>query len=404
VSIKHLRGTLLSALIITSVMALAIPLLSSSPAHAALISPAPVGGITFPADKLSLLAASGTKDDGVTFNDRSVATAATGGKWWECHFDPIRVTPETTYFVCYYHSAEITDYTVGTSYETPTYWWFSTSYDAGYWHGPFIWEGPMIRFYSKGAYVEGINDMLTPEPGWSQIEDVELAYMWTPDKEFDLDGIQFYSSDPGDAYIRLRGMTPGGSPGEILREGRVEAEPVFTVSPGAFTVQNVPLTGEPLTVPQRIVVWNGDNVPRTVSITTEIPSENDTSPGYGPIPNENWVIPFPSSILIPENSFAEIQIMLNIPRWENLTWENWEVWIPVERQPILIDNVPEPVVLRPTVRMKIETTEELPAPVGGVAFSPDKLALLAPYIILAALIAIASMSVAVYWRRHGGKK
>jgi hypothetical protein len=41
-----------------------------------------------------------------------------------------------------------------------------------------------------------------------------------------------------------------------------------------------------------------------------------------------------------------------------------------------------------------------PAPVGGIAFSPDKLALLAPYIILAALIAIAAVSVTVYWRRY----
>jgi len=39
-------------------------------------------------------------------------------------------------------------------------------------------------------------------------------------------------------------------------------------------------------------------------------------------------------------------------------------------------------------------------PVGGIAFPPDKLALLAPYIVLVALIAIVSVSVAVYWRRH----
>jgi hypothetical protein len=41
-----------------------------------------------------------------------------------------------------------------------------------------------------------------------------------------------------------------------------------------------------------------------------------------------------------------------------------------------------------------------PAPVGGIAFPADKLALLAPYIILAALIAIVSVSIAVYWRRR----
>jgi hypothetical protein len=43
-------------------------------------------------------------------------------------------------------------------------------------------------------------------------------------------------------------------------------------------------------------------------------------------------------------------------------------------------------------------------PVGGIAFPANKLALLAPYIILAALIAIGTVSVAVYWRRQGGKK
>jgi len=41
-----------------------------------------------------------------------------------------------------------------------------------------------------------------------------------------------------------------------------------------------------------------------------------------------------------------------------------------------------------------------PPPVGGIAFPVDKLALLAPYIILAALIAIGTVSVAVYWRRR----
>jgi len=43
--------------------------------------------------------------------------------------------------------------------------------------------------------------------------------------------------------------------------------------------------------------------------------------------------------------------------------------------------------------------EEIPKPVGGIAFTPDKLALLAPYIVLAVLIAISTASVAVYWRR-----
>jgi hypothetical protein len=65
--------------------------------------------------------------------------------------------------------------------------------------------------------------------------------------------------------------------------------------------------------------------------------------------------------LIKENSFAVIQLSFNIPRWENLTSKKWEVWIPVERQALL----GEPTVYGSTVRMKIETTAELPPPPGG---------------------------------------
>jgi len=132
---------------------------------------------------------------------------------------------------------------------------------------------------------------------------------------------------------------------------------VFSVSPGAFTVSDVPLTGTPYVIPQKLIVWNRDNVDRAVFISSEIPPENAVSPGYNPIPNENWVILSPYSILIPENSFAEIQISLDIPRWDNLTGKKWEVWIPVERQPL----PGEVRILRPTVRIKIETTELPPA-------------------------------------------
>jgi hypothetical protein len=52
------------------------------------------------------------------------------------------------------------------------------------------------------------------------------------------------------------------------------------------------------------------------------------------------------------------------------------------------------------IRAEVTPISLAPTPVGGVAFSPDKLALLMPYIILVALITIAGVSVAVYWRRH----
>ena len=168
-------------------------------------------------------------------------------------------------------------------------------------------------------------------------------------------------------------------------------ENVFQVSPGEFTARDAPPMGEPYIIPQKLVVWNRDNVERLVFVTSEIPPENAVRENYILIPNDNWVIPFPSSILIPENSFAEIQISLDIPRWENLTDKKWEVWIPVERQPLQ----GEIGVLRPTVRLKIETTSELPPPPGGTNY----------LIFIAIIIVIVIIIVGVWiWSRRIGER
>ena len=177
----------------------------------------------------------------------------------------------------------------------------------------------------------------------------------------------------------------------------VGAEAPFSVSPGEFTVCDAPPLGEPYTIPETIIVWNRDNIERVVYITSKIPSENDVTPGYVPIPNENWVIPlfennYSSSFTIPENSYAVIQLSFDIPRWENLTGRKWEVWIPVERQAL----PEEPVVYGLTVKIKIETTKELP-PVGkGI----DYLVLLAAGL----LIAMVVISVGIWYKMRPRRK
>jgi len=170
------------------------------------------------------------------------------------------------------------------------------------------------------------------------------------------------------------------------------AESSFSISPDEFTVRRAPPMGEPWRIQQELVVWNRDNVERVVFVTAEIPPENAVRENYIPIPNDNWVIPIPSSILIPENSFAKIQIILNIPRWENLTDKKWEVWIPVERQPL----PGEVGVLRPTVRLKIETTSELPPPPGGTNYLI--------FIAIGIVIVIVAVGVWIWSRRNGERK
>jgi len=176
---------------------------------------------------------------------------------------------------------------------------------------------------------------------------------------------------------------------------------IFSVSPGAFKASNVPPMGEPYTIPQNLVVWNRDNIARDVYVTSEIPDtldENDIIEGYEPIPNENWVYPFftrnkSNHDNIPDNSFAIINISFNIPRWENLTGKKWIVWIPVERQAL----PGEPIVWRPTVKIKIETTKELPPEKKGV-----NLALLAVGIVIA--VVVICIGVWIWARRMGRGK
>jgi hypothetical protein len=171
-----------------------------------------------------------------------------------------------------------------------------------------------------------------------------------------------------------------------------QIENVFQVSPGEFTARDAPPLGSPYIIPQVLVAYNRDNVERVVSVKAEIPPENAVRPGYEPIENENWVIPIPSSFVIMENSFKEIQISFNIPRWENLTNKKWEVWVSVMRQPL----PGEVGVLNPTVRIKIETTAELPPPE-----SRNYLLILPIIIIIIVIIAICTW---IWSRRMGERK
>lgn len=175
-----------------------------------------------------------------------------------------------------------------------------------------------------------------------------------------------------------------------------ENENLFKVLPGSFTVHDAPARGKPYTIPQKLVVWNLDNIERLVFITTVIPPENAVkeNENYGPIPNENWVIPHSSSIFVPANSYAEVEISLDIPRWENLTSQRWEVWITFERQPQL----GETITLELAVRMRIEIAEELPPEEDE---STTRLALLAAGVIIAAAAGGAG---AWAWSKRKGRR
>ena len=157
--------------------------------------------------------------------------------------------------------------------------------------------------------------------------------------------------------------------------------------------------GTPYILSQKLIIWNRDSVPRTVLITVEAPPTNAISLGYESIPNEIGFNFYPATIVVKGNSFAEIQILVDIPRWESMTGQKWEVWILVERQPL----PGETSVLRSIVRMKIETTSELP-PIGdggtitAPAPAPSGVSIrltIGIVILIAILIACVTIGVAI---------
>jgi len=168
-----------------------------------------------------------------------------------------------------------------------------------------------------------------------------------------------------------------------------EEPALFSVSPSDFTVPNASPLGEPYRLERKLVIRNGDTIKRTFIISVGPPPSENLRPGYEPIPNENWMILTPALIEVEENSWGEVEMFLNIPRWENLTGQSWEAWISVKRWP----EPGELVELELFSKAKIITTEELPP-------SPEAIPL-SMIVIIAAGVGVAAVIIGawVWWRR-----
>lgn len=65
-------------------------------------------------------------------------------------------------------------------------------------------------------YIEGVNDNLPVEGGWTASGGNEIAYRWTAQNSFDLTEIRWHTSRIPSGTIRLREDT-GAAPGAVLR-------------------------------------------------------------------------------------------------------------------------------------------------------------------------------------------
>lgn len=130
------------------------------------------------------------------------------------------------------------------------------------------------------------------------------------------------------------------------------------VRPGEFTARNILPSGTAYRLERKLVVVNGDNNPRIFILSVRAPYANELRENFDPIPNENWIILRPAFLEVGENSWGEVEIWTDIPRWENLTDQRWQASISVKREPI--EALGEIAALEVIVVAKFITTEELP--------------------------------------------
>ncbi len=86
---------------------------------------------------------------------------------------------------------------------------------------PLLWGGVVLVLLAGSLqaqqYVEGVNDNLPPEPGWTATGGNEQAFRWKAQNTFDLTEIKWHSSPIRSGTTRLR-VDTGQKPGEVLRQ------------------------------------------------------------------------------------------------------------------------------------------------------------------------------------------
>ena len=175
-----------------------------------------------------------------------------------------------------------------------------------------------------------------------------------------------------------------------MPSAHAQEEPTtFSLSPSDFTVIDAPPLGEPYFLERKLVIRNGDTINRFFALSVRAPPPENLEPGYEPIPEENWFVLIPALIEIEENSSDTVEMLLNIPRWENLTGQQWEAWISVKR----MAEPGELIEIELIAKAKIITTEELlPLPSQPLPLWP---------IIIAVVVVVAAVTIGAWvWSRR----
>ncbi|MFN7249985.1 MAG: hypothetical protein ACK4M9_04250 [Anaerobacillus sp.] len=79
---------------------------------------------------------------------------------------------------------------------------------------------PMIRIFTDETELPktGVNRDAKPQSGVVQIGEIEGIYRWVPNEDLEVTKIQFFSSAPGKAVIKIYSDNGFGDPGDVLGE------------------------------------------------------------------------------------------------------------------------------------------------------------------------------------------
>jgi|GEM_PF-3340238 len=91
--------------------------------------------------------------------------------------------------------------------------------------GPYSGVSPLVRIYAAGALsdqvapADGLNAWAAPASGALQTSGIEVHYQWRPSAALLVSQVQFYSSAPGRAIVRLyEADAATGRPGRLLAQ------------------------------------------------------------------------------------------------------------------------------------------------------------------------------------------
>ena len=98
----------------------------------------------------------------------------------------------------------------------------------------------------------------------------------------------------------------------------------WAISPDKVTVRNI-RPGE--SISGTITVINNKDFPATVYMTSEIPYEDNLTPGYELIPDTDWVSLTPQYFELQEYSEQEVELTVAIPSNGDWGGNHYECWL-----------------------------------------------------------------------------